>query len=163
MSNQVVPVKKNKEIIKHKTHSGISELHDQVNHLFESFMKGFDRFRHGDIEKMEFSPDFDIVETGNAYDVRAELSGLDEKDVDITLSGNVLSISGEKKEESSSTKGNYHVSERRFGQFERSFTLPDSIDDSKIKATFKKGILSIHIPKKEEAKIKTKKISVAKE
>jgi len=138
MNNQVAPIKKSKEKIKHKIHGGISELHDQVNHLFESFMKGFGRFRHGDIQKMEFSPDFDIVDTEDAYDVRAELSGMDEKDVDVALSENVLSISGEKKEESSSTKGNYHVSERKFGRFERSFTLPDGIDDSKIKAIFKK-------------------------
>lgn len=163
MSNQMVPLKRGKEVTKHRVHGGIAELHEQMNHLFDSFMKGIGRFGHGEIQKLKFSPDFDIVESGDAYDVKAELSGMDEKDIDVTLSHNILSISGEKKEESSSTKGDYHVSERKFGRFERSFTLPEGIDDSKIKAVFKKGVLSIHIPKKEGAKIKTKKISIVKE
>lgn len=161
MSNQVIPVKGRNELTKHKVHGGISELHSQVNHLFDSFMKGIGRF--SGIQKMEFSPDFDIIETKGAYEAKAELSGMDEKDVDVTISNNTLTISGEKKEESSSNKGNYHISERKFGRFERSFTLPDSIDNSKIKAIVKKGILSIHMPKKAGAKARTKKISISKE
>ena len=163
MSKQVVPVKGKKELIKRKVHGGISELHTQVNHLFESFMKSFGRFEHENIQKMEFSPDFDIIETEDSYDAKVELSGMDEKDINITLTNNTLTMSGEKKEESSSNKGNYHVSERKFGWFERSFTLPDRIDESKIKANFKKGILVIHMPKKAGAKAKAKKISIAKE
>lgn len=165
MSDQVVPRKGSKEITKRKMYGGISELHTQVNHLFDSFMKSCSRLGCGDILKMKFSPKFDIIETEDAYEAKAELSGMDEKDVDISLAHNTLTISGEKKEESSSNKENYYVSERKFGRFERNFTLPEGIDDSKIKAVFKKGILSIHLPKKEEAKekAKTKKINISKE
>lgn len=92
MSNKIVPVKGSKEVVKHKTHGGIGELQAQVNHLFESFMNGFGIFGYGDIQKMEFSPEFDLAETEDAYDVKVELSGMDEKDVNVTLSNDVLTI-----------------------------------------------------------------------
>ena len=105
-------------------------------------------------------PAVDMAEKDKAYELSVELPGLDEKDVQLTVKDDVLTISGEKKEETEEKKHGYHFSERRFGAFRRSFRLPDDVDQEKIEASFKKGVLAINLPKNPEAAKGEKKIEV---
>ncbi|OGV18456.1 MAG: hypothetical protein A2X47_09940 [Lentisphaerae bacterium GWF2_38_69] len=137
-------------------------MYTSMNKAFSDIVKEFGSYELSR-KKFDFNPNFDIKETAHGYDIKAELSGMDEKDVEVSLEDNVLRISGEKKEEVSDKKGKNHISERRFGSFERAFTLPTEGDSSKIKASFSKGILSIHVPKTQRAKIHSKKIDIKAE
>ena len=145
-------------------------LRREVDHLFEDFDRGFWRsplssarsleplFR-GDI-KWPAAPAVDVVETENEFKVTAELPGLDEKNIEVTVANNVLTIKGEKQEEKEEKKKDYYVQERHYGSFERRFDLPDSVDAAKIEATFKQGVLTLTLPKTAEAKEPEKKIEV---
>lgn len=108
------------------------------------------------------APDVDIVDKDDAVEVRAELPGMDEKDIDIQLSDRMLTIKGEKKEEreEGDKESRYYLSERRYGSFERSFRLPEGVDNNKVDASFKNGVLVVSIAKSPELKAKTKKIKV---
>jgi len=106
------------------------------------------------------APAVDVVEKENAYEVTAELPGLDEKDIEVKLVDGELTIKGEKQEEKEEKEKGYYVRERHFGAFERHFTLPDGVDADKIEATFKKGVLTVALPKKPEAQKPVKKIEV---
>jgi len=101
----------------------------------------------------------DLVERDDEYLVKAELPGLDPKEVDITLEGGVLTIRAEHKEEHEEKKDKYLHKERRFGSYTRSLRLPGTIKEDDIKASFDKGILEIHLPKAEESK--AHKISIS--
>ena len=105
----------------------------------------------------------DVVDTEKAYEVTAELPGMDEKNVEVKLANGALTIKGEKKEEKEKEKNkDYHVSERRYGSFQRSFTVPDGVDEDKIEATFKNGVLTVSLPKTAEAQKKEKQIAIKK-
>jgi len=106
------------------------------------------------------NPAMDVTESDIAYEIVAELPGMDEKNVDVTLANGVLTIKGEKKEEREEKKKGYYLSERSFGAFARSLRLPDGVDAAKIDATFKNGILNITLPKTAEAKQSEKKITI---
>lgn len=105
---------------------------------------------------------FDIGEDDKAIEISAEMPGMDEDDVDLTLSDGVLTIKGEKKAEHEEKDKDYHLTERRYGAFQRSFRLPDTVDEGKVKASFEKGVLKVVLPKSTKAKAKTKKISISK-
>jgi HSP20 family protein len=109
------------------------------------------------------APAVDLVEKENAYEMSVELPGLDENDVRLSLKDDVLTLSGEKKEQTEEKKQGHHFSERRFGSFRRSFRLPDDVDQDKIAASFKKGVLTINLPKNPEAAKGEKKIEVKTE
>jgi len=148
--------------LKKRNDDFFSDMYSSMNKAFGDIVKefgGFELSRKG----FDFNPDFDISESDHGYDVKAELSGMNEKDIEVTLENNVLRISGEKKDEKSEKKGKYHISERKFGKFERVLTLPAEVDSSKIKASFNKGVLSVHVPKTEKAKANIKKIDVKSE
>ncbi len=106
------------------------------------------------------APAVDIIEKENAYEVTAELPGMDEKDIEVKLANGGMMIKGEKQEEKEEKRKDYHLHERHFGSFERSFTLPEGVDTDKIEASFKKGVLTIILPKKPEAIKAEKKIEV---
>jgi HSP20 family protein len=112
----------------------------------------------------EFSaPAVDVAEKDGLYEITVELPGMDEKDIELNLSDNILTIRGEnreEKEEKEEKETRLHVSERYHGMFERSFTLPDGVDADKISAAFDKGVLTISLPKSEEAKAKQRKIAI---
>ena len=95
-----------------------------------------------------------------AYEITAELPGLDEKSIEVKLANGVLSIKGEKQEEKEEKEKDYYRRERSFGSFERSFQLPDDVEEDKIAASFKNGILSVTLPKSAEAQKQAKKIEV---
>ena len=105
-------------------------------------------------------PAVDVVEKDNAYEVTAELPGMDEKDIEVKLANGGLTIKGEKQEEKEEKRKDYHVHERTFGSFERYFTVPEWVDRDKIEASFKKGVLTVTFPKKPEAIKPEKKIEV---
>ncbi len=109
------------------------------------------------------TPAVDLVETDKAFELKAELPGLDEKSVEVTLSENVLTIKGEKKEEHEEEQAGVHYAERRFGSFERAFRLPENVDQDAIAATFKNGVLTVTMPKTAEPEKPQKKIEIKAE
>jgi HSP20 family protein len=106
------------------------------------------------------TPSVDIAERDNMYEVIADLPGVDEKNIEVSLSGDMLTIKGKREERKEEEEGDYYVSERQLGAFERSFQLPEGVDGDKIDARFKKGVLTVSIPKKPEALKAEKKISI---
>jgi HSP20 family protein len=147
-------------------------LRNQVDRLFHDFQTGFlqaPSYRSLlDIEpfwRRDFgfnvTPAIDIVEKDKAFEVTAELPGLDAKNIDLQLSGNVLTIKGEKQEEKEEKTKDRYVSERRYGSFRRSLQVPDSVEVDKIEANFKSGILTVTLPKSPEAQKKQKTIPVS--
>jgi len=107
-----------------------------------------------------FTPRFDVKETKDVYVFKADLPGVKDEDVDISLSGNLLTISGRKEEEHREEGEQYHATERTYGSFSRSFSLPDSVDSQHVTAEMKNGVLRVNVPKRPEAQ--PKKIAIGK-
>jgi len=105
-----------------------------------------------------WAPNVDIVESEDSYQIHAELPGITEEEVNVSLNNNVLTLSGEKKQEIKNEKDNFVRVERTYGKFERSFSLPSNIVADKVDAGYKDGVLTISIPKAEEAKSRMIKI-----
>jgi HSP20 family protein len=105
-----------------------------------------------DVSNRAWMPAVNIRETDGAFFVEAELPGLTKKDIDITLENNLLKLSGERRFEKDAKEENYHRVERSYGSFLRTFSLPSQVDPEAVKASFKDGILTIEVPKAEEAK-----------
>ena len=105
-----------------------------------------------DTEETYWMPTVDISETENDFEIRAELPGVSESDVNISVTDNRLTVKGEKRQEAEVEGKNYHRVERRYGNFQRSFTLPRNVETSNIKAGYTDGVLTVLIPKPEAAK-----------
>lgn len=105
-------------------------------------------------------PSLDVKDTGAAVVIEAELPGVSEKDVSVTLRDGILTIKGEKKSQREEKNDNYVLTERSYGSFERSLSLPDSIDEARVDARFEKGVLKVTVPKKPEAAKAPKQIEV---
>ena len=140
-----------------------SAMRDDMDRLFERFEHGWPRWptSFGRDERLTV-PELDVRESTNAITVEADLPGVDEKDVTVTLANGVLTIKGEKKLQKEEKGENYHLTERSFGSFERSLRLPDTIDDTKIEAKFDKGVLKVTAAKKPEAVKAERKIEIKK-
>ena len=108
----------------------------------------------------EWVPTVDIVEGEREVTIKAELPGIEAKDVSISVDNNVLTLKGERRAEKEVKKENYHRMERSFGTFSRSFALPATLDHERVKADFKNGLLTITLPKKEAAKGRTIEVNV---
>jgi HSP20 family protein len=119
-------------------------------------------FGETELSTRSWAPPVDIYETDNDIVLKAELPGVDPKDVEVRVEDNTLYLKGERKQEKEVKEQNYHRVERSYGSFARSFSLPNSIDASKVKAEYKDGLLTLTMPKREEAKPKTIKIDVTK-
>lgn len=153
------------------TDDQITTLQRRMNSLFDDFFADFgDFFGERPFHVMKTaerpwlqSPNFEVSETDEEFRVKAELPGLDEKDVEVNLDRDTVTIRGEKRQEQEEKKRNYHLSEVSYGQFSRSFTLPDGVDRDKAKAQFKKGVLTLTLPKTEQAKTQRKRIEIATE
>ncbi len=125
-------------------------MHRQMNELFEDFFSDFGDLAMPGLQRFEqgrLSPRFEIQESDKELQIRAELPGMEEKDVEVLLDDNILTIRGEKHEEHKQKKKKVHYTERRYGRFERVLPLPEAVDREKVKASFKKGVLHIDIPK----------------
>ena len=148
----------------------LENLRRQVDRLFEDFDRGWHLpFSRSSFEiepfwrrELSFSgmPAVDIVEKSDAFEITAELPGIDEKNIEIKLSNGNLTNKGEKKDEREEKKKDYYLSERHYGSFQRTFGLPDGVDPEKIEAHFSKGVLTLHLPKKPEAQQPEKTISI---
>jgi HSP20 family protein len=103
---------------------------------------------------------FNVAETDKTVEVTAEVPGVDAKDIDVQLREDVLTIRGEKKAEKDEKQKDYHLVERSYGMFERSFTLPTDVDPARVEASFDKGVLKIVLPKAAEAQSKVKRIEI---
>jgi len=146
-------------------------LRQEIERVFEDFDRGrwpspFGRslFDVGPFWRREpawpVAPAVDVAETEKGYEVTAELPGLDEKNIEVKFSDGILTIKGEKQEEKEEKKKDYYLSERSYGSFQRSFQVPDGVDTDKIEASFKKGVLTVSLPKSVEAQKAEKKIAV---
>ncbi len=133
-------------------------LHRSIDDLLEDFFGG------SSVQRQEgvISPRFEVSETDDSVVVEAELPGMDEKDVQVTLENDILTIKGEKKKEEETKKKNYYVSERSYGSFQRSLRLGSGVDAEKVSASFKKGVLTVTVPKSEPEKSKTRTIDIKK-
>jgi len=142
----------------------VENLHQRVNRLFDDFWQDFLPSHNVLQNRHDFVPRVDISENDKELTVHADLPGLKDADVDVTLSNGVLSISGKKKSEheEKSEDEQYHVIERSYGSFRRDITVGPDIDESGIKASFEDGVLVCHLPKKAQEKAKVKKIKVNK-
>ena len=128
-------------------------LHDEMNRLFE------DAFRAFDVPAMRGAwPSLEMQETDGGYRISAELPGMDEKDVEILVDDDVLTIRGEKR--SQTEDKDRHFSERYYGRFERSIALPFEVEDDKAEATFKNGVLTVALPKSARTQEKAKRIAI---
>jgi HSP20 family protein len=106
------------------------------------------------------APAVDLVEKEKSDEITAELPGIDPKDVDVRIANGMLTIKGEKQESREEKNKEYHMSERRYGSFQRSFQLPDGVDAEKIEATFTNGVLAVRLPKTPEAQKSERKIAI---
>jgi len=148
--------------------TSLDGLRHEMDRLFEEFGRRFGLSTWWSMPEIEpfwrttgrgIEPVVDLVEHSDKYEITAELPGLDEKNIEVKLSNGSLILSGEKKEEKEEKDANYYMSERRYGSFQRSFRLPDGVDADKIEARFKNGVLTVALPKSEDAK-KTTRIDV---
>ncbi|MBI3986356.1 MAG: Hsp20/alpha crystallin family protein [Lentisphaerae bacterium] len=165
--NSIIPVRKREEALESSVARDINypleALHRGLHELFDSWDLDSPRWmtrRPVEHDLRDLSPSFDVIESADTVQVTAELPGMDEKDIEVTLDGHSLTVRGEKRQEKEDKKSTYHLLERSYGQFQRVVLLPHGIDRNKVRAKFSKGILDITIPKTAEAKEERKKISV---
>jgi HSP20 family protein len=169
-----LPIKTDKSTAPAKQGEGFwhsfAGLRDDVDRMFDNFTHSFPSWsgRRRELEplwKFETSfgmaaPAVDVAEKDKSYEITAELPGLDASNVELSLSGDVLTIKGEKQEEKEQKEKIYFLSERRYGSFQRSFELPQGVDRDKIDAKFEKGVLTVSLPKTAQAVQQQKKIEI---
>jgi len=139
--------------------SDILNMQREINRMFDGFFRGGVQ-DDGSLVTSTWSPATDITELANEYQEKLELPGVSKDDVKITMRDNILTIQGEKKQEKETKDSNYHRVERSYGSFQRSFTLPSGVRSDKIEASYKGGILTITLPKADEAKPKQIEVKV---
>ena len=155
----IIPWKKEERSLAHRRGDGdpFAQLQRRMNSVFDDFF-GRSSSDLGGAAAVEFLPRVDVSETGKEVRITADLPRLDEKDVEVTVTNNMLTIKGEKKVEKE--EGDYYHSERSYGYFDRTIALPQGIDADNAKAKFKKGVLKVTIPKKPEAQRSRRKIEL---
>lgn len=158
--------KKSKELVKVEPTKAVSPFEEMEKWFGDVFRRPFSLMRPSwwpglkmpEIE--EITPSVDIFTEGDNVVVKAEIPGMKKEDLDITLTEDTITISGEKKKEEKVEKKNYYRLERSYGSFTRSFSLPAEVQTEKAQAKFKDGVLEIRVPKTEEAKKKEKKVTI---
>ncbi|MCZ7592237.1 MAG: Hsp20/alpha crystallin family protein [Kiritimatiellae bacterium] len=146
-----------------------ADFHRQMNRLFDDFFSDFEDRPFGlrlpsAFERTDTAtPRVDVSETDKEVTVKADLPGIAEKDVQVTLDEDVLIIRGTREDEREEKKRNYHIVERQYGEFQRSVPLPGGIDEEHVKASFEKGVLTVTLPKLPEAQSRKKTIAVTSE
>lgn len=134
----------------------------EMNRMMENFFQGFGLAPHQE-RPGAFIPSMDMLDAGKEIKITAELPGMEQDDIDISITKEMLTIKGEKKEEKEEKGKGYHRTERSYGAFNRTVSLPVEVDVNKIEATFKKGILTIRLPKTEKVLREAKKVSIKSE
>jgi len=133
-------------------------LQNQMNRLFQDFGRG----SQDELMTSGFVPAVDVYEDEHSLVLNLEVPGLDEKDIDISLENNQLTVRGERHFEKEQKEENFHRIERRYGNFSRSFTLPNTVDSDKVQANYENGVLKITLAKRAEAKPKQIKVGTGK-
>jgi HSP20 family protein len=139
--------------------SPLMSLQRDMNRMFDDFFRGFDLPQ---VFGRQSWPNIDVAETDTEYKVTAELPGLEEKDVELTLRDNTLMISGEKRDEREEKNEGRYYAERFVGRFSRTVPLPDEVDPDKVAAAFKNGVLTVVMPKSQTARESAKRIPIQK-
>jgi HSP20 family protein len=144
------------DLIRWEPFKELSSIRRQMDRLLDTF------FEREEAPAGIWAPEIDVSENSDEFVVKADIPGINEKDLSVILSGDNLIIKGERKEEKEEKGKHFHRVERRYGSFQRSIPLPVAVDSDKIKAEYSNGVLEIHLPKTAEAKPKEIKISVKK-
>ncbi len=136
-------------------------LRNEMDRLFDNYFRGFelDRFGSG---SLAFQPKVNVADSEKEITVSVEIPGMDEDDIELALTKDALTIKGEKREEKENKGKNYHRMERTYGSFSRTLPLPVEINTDKAEAAYNKGVLTIKLPKTEQAVKETKKIPIKK-
>src|SRR5580704_2716224 len=140
-----------------------STLQNRMNRLFRETYSGSGEGRDESLSTSSFAPAVDVYEDEHTVTLKIEVPGIDEKDIDIRLENNTLTVHGDRKIEKEEKEENYRRVERQYGSFTRTFTLPTTVDSEKVSANYDKGVLKIALPKKAEAKPKQIKVNVGTE
>lgn len=147
----------------------LDNLRQDIDRLFDDFhplswRSPFSRALRGDPTsagtRWQVAPAVDVVERDKEYEISAELPGMDETNIEVSVLNGLLTLKGEKTEEKEEKEKDYYLSERSYGSFQRSFPIPDVVDTDKIEASFTKGLLTIKLPKSAEAQTNEKKIAI---
>lgn len=144
-------------LVKWTPFGDLSTFRREMDRLFDRFVGEMPRL---DLPGMGWTPHLDVTETKESLVIKAELPGLDVKDLDIHISGNTLTLKGEKRQTKEEKDEHHHLVERSYGAFTRTVELPATVAADKVKAVFKNGVLTIALPKTEEAKQKSIAIEV---
>lgn len=150
----LIPVGRDRSVA--RSDNPFMSLQREIDRLFDNFTKGFPALSTGGAA--ELLPNLDVTETDKQIEITAELPGLEEKDVQVNLADNVLTIRGEKKAEKEEKDKTYRLVERSYGSFVRSLELPEGVNADAIKASIDKGVLKVTVPK--PAPVQVKKIDV---
>jgi HSP20 family protein len=151
----LIPVGRNRDVAR-RDWNPFDSLQREIDRVFDEFGKGFPAFGAGNL-----TPTVDVSESDKEIEITAELPGLEDKDVQVNIADNVLTIRGEKKAEKEDKNKNYHVVERSYGSFVRTLALPDGVDPGSIKATLSKGVLKVTVPKPAPSQVKKVEIKTA--
>jgi HSP20 family protein len=135
-------------------------LQNEIDRLFDDFTRGFPSFGNGMTTNVTL-PSIDVAETDKEIEITAELPGLEEKDVQINVADNILTIRGEKNAEKEQKDKNYRLVERSYGSFQRSLELPEGVNADAIKASIDKGVLKVTVPKPAPAQVKKVEVKSA--
>ena len=139
----------------------LSTLQDRINRAFRESYTGAGHDES--LTTSSFAPAVDVYEDEHKVTLKIEVPGIDEKDIDVQIENNVLTVHGERKIEKEEKEENYRRVERQYGSFTRTFTLPQTVDTESVSATYDKGVLKIALPKKAEAKPKQIKVNIGSE
>jgi HSP20 family protein len=141
--------------------SPVRTLQGEMNRLFEDFSRGFELAPLGGFaEGGAFAPDLEVEEDDDEIRIRVELPGVEEKDVDVSLRDGQLSVRGEKREERSGKEGGERWTECRYGSFVRAIPLPCEVEEDRVEASFKRGVLTVTLPKTAESRRANRRIEV---
>lgn len=146
----LIPIGRDRNVA--RSDNPFMSLQREIDRLFDDFTRGFPSLTNGGTA--ELMPSMDVTETDKQIEITAELPGLEEKDVQVNLADNVLTIRGEKKAEKEEKNKNYRLVERSYGSFVRSLELPDGVDPNAITAGIDKGVLKVTVPKPAPAQVK---------
>lgn len=142
--------------------SPFERMHEEMDRIFDDFLPQITGGQEAG-HRAGVLASVDLSETDDALELTADLPGMEEKDIDITLREGALMIRGERNHESEEKKKNYYRTERAYGAFTRTIPLPCQVDDDRVEAKFRKGVLTVHLPKSQSAKEQQRKIAIQAE
>jgi HSP20 family protein len=153
----LIPVGRERDVARRGFADPFLTLQNEIDHLFDTFTRGWPSLAG----TTELTPSMDVTETDKEIEITAELPGLEEKDVQVNVADNLLTVRGEKKAEKEEKDKNYRLIERSYGSFSRTLELPTGIDVNAIKASIANGVLKVTVPKPAPAQVKKVDVKAA--